>query len=171
MCGAPGCYLATQQCACGRGNTLAPKMVLQLTTVVTIIFLSPLSIFANFYSYQGRDKVPRYSIITKFMSAGSLTIYIYTAEESIEENKLRLLLKHFFKKYRRPNNVVISIFTHQSQLRDLGRIDVPEPNEEAKKHPSALITRIDGKESIGYTLPGFNSRTIIVKERKENNKQ
>ena len=105
------------------------------------------------------------------MSAGSLTILIFTEEKNIAENQLRALLQHFFKKYQKPEDVFIHIYTHQSQLRDLGKIEVLEPNEEAERHPYALIARVDGTERINIFLPGFHTRTIIVKERDESKKQ
>ncbi len=150
---------------------LAIMEITKLKLLVIIYLLCALPVFANFQNQQKRSKVPRYSIIGKFMSDGSLNIDVFTSEKVVEENQLRALMQYFFKKYQKPENVFIYIYTHQSQLRDLGQIGVLEPNEEAKKHPSALLTRVDGKERISYTLPGFHRRTIIVKERHENRKQ
>jgi hypothetical protein len=140
-------------------------------TLIAIILLCALPVFVNFQNQQKPSKVPHYSIITKFMSAGSLTTLIFTDEKTIEENQLRALLQHFFKKYQKPEDIFIHIYTHQSQLRDLGKIEVIEPNEEAERHPYAVIARVDGKESINLFLPGYHMREIIVKERDESKKQ
>ena len=84
------------------------------------------------------------------------------------EEKLRKLLNYLFRKYRTPHNMSVYLYSHPIQLRDSGMLEQTKPNDEARKYPSGLLSRIDGKEEISYTLPssrGFT--TIVVKERGE----
>ena len=136
--------------------------------LITIALLCTLPVFVNLQNRQKQGKVPRYSMITKFMSAGSLNIDIFADEKNIKENPLRSLMQHFFKKYQKHEILFIHIYTHQSQLRDLGKIEVIEPNEEAERHPKATIVRSDGEQEINIKLPNRDWHTITVKERDEN---
>ncbi len=116
------------------------------------------------------EKVPRYSVVSKYMSIGTLVIYVFTKEGNIEEKKLRRLMRHFFQRYSKPENLDIHLYTHQSQLRDLGTIEVITPNDEAERHPKATIVRLDGKQEINIKLPGRDWLTIIVKEKRKSEK-
>lgn len=66
--------------------------------------------------------------------------------------------------------MLISLYSHRDQLRDLGRLERTSPNEADIKYPLVAIIRENGNENIRYSIPPevtipprLEWRTIVLK--------
>lgn len=113
---------------------------------------------------QKDGKAPSYSVVSQRVTPDEWDIFILTSPDNVVEEKLRKLMRYLFKKYRKPKSITVFVHTHESQLRDLGRIGKTLPNDEDERHPKAVLSRVRGREEISYKIPPSNEwKKIIVK--------
>ena len=112
-----------------------------------------------------------YSIITNSVvsnadgSYSQRNIFIVTSPRNFTEKRLKRLLKYFLKEYPVPESVSVFLYSHNSQLRDLGKLDVTQPNDEFYRHPHAFMSRVTGREELKFTTEKSRVlKKIVVKD-------
>jgi hypothetical protein len=92
-------------------------------------------------------------------------IFLVMGPQNFTEKRLIKLMKYFLKEYATPESMFVFLYSHDSQLRDLGKLEVTEPNDEFYRHPYAVISRVNRTMELKYTTEKSRVlKTIMVKD-------
>lgn len=132
---------------------------------------------------QNQDKLYRspfrYVIVNNEVNDGSgdprgayRYVEVLLDEKAFSEETLKALFKLVSKRFPKPNDMDVYIWTNLEQ------VDTPEEKDEPKvseapdnpaldKYPTALLIRKDGNELFRYTLkaPNTDMKTVVIKGR------
>lgn len=113
---------------------------------------------------QIENQVIPHRIVSDRMVFGTRTINIILDEKDFSVDKLKFLMKHFFKNYPTPERFMVFVATHNSQSGDFAVYSDPSKRPGAL-HPYGAIFREKDKEFIRYRLPKEKLQTIVMKDK------